>query len=95
MVAAGKVAEGFEPVRKVFGRIVGGSAGGGALAVQIGGETVVDLWTGHASHGSERRPWTPDTLAICFSTTKGVASMIIHRLADRGEVAYDEPVATY
>ncbi len=95
MVAAGRVAPGFEPVRRAFGRIVGGSAGGGALAVQIGGETVVDLWTGHASHGAERRPWTPDTLAICFSTTKGVASTIIHRLADRDELAYDEPVATY
>jgi CubicO group peptidase (beta-lactamase class C family) len=95
VVAAGRVAEGFEPVRRAFGKIVGGSAGGGALAVQIRGETVVDLWTGHASHGAERRPWTPDTLAICFSTTKGVASTIIHRLADRGAIAYDEPVATY
>ena len=94
MSVAGKAAPGFEPVRRAFERIVGRGAGGGALAVQVRGETVVDLWTGVADRAGAR-PWTPDTLAISFSTTKGVASTIIHRLADRGELDYDEPVASY
>ena len=62
--------------------------------MQVRGETVVDICTGTAD-AAGRRPWTPDTLAISFSTTKGVASTVIHRLADRGQLAYDEPVATY
>ena len=36
-----------------------------------------------------------DTVTICFSTTKGVASTVIHRLADRGLVYYEAPVASY
>jgi CubicO group peptidase (beta-lactamase class C family) len=32
---------------------------------------------------------------VSFSTTKGVASTVIHRLAERGELGYDEPIATY
>src|SRR3954451_17518721 len=94
MAVAGQTAPGFEPVRRAFERIVASRAGGGALTVRLRGETVVDLMTGYADR-AQTRPWTPETLAISFSTTKGVASTVIHRLADRGEVEYDEPVATY
>lgn len=58
------------------------------------GETVLDLCTGWADRARSRQ-WRPDTLALSFSTTKGVASTVIHRLAERGEVAYDEPIATW
>jgi CubicO group peptidase (beta-lactamase class C family) len=74
--------------------LVARGPGGGALAVRLRGDTVVDLWAGSAD-ARGARPWTPDTVAISFSTTKGVASTIVHRLADRGEVGYDEPVAAY
>src|SRR3954466_1761336 len=94
MVVAGETAPGFEPVRRAFERIVGSRSGGGALTVRLRGETVVDLMTGYADR-AHTRPWTPEQLAISFSTTKGVASTVIHRLADRGELAYDEPVAAY
>ena len=94
MDVAGEVAPGFEPVREAFARIVGRGPGGGALAVRLRGRRVVDLWMGVADRAGER-PWTPDTLAISFSTTKGVASTVVHRLADRGELDYDEPVASY
>ena len=90
----GHTAPGFEPVARTFARIVGRRGGGGALTVRVGGEAVVDLWTGAADRRG-MRAWKPDTLAISFSTTKGVASTVIHRLADRGEIDYDEPVATY
>ena len=94
MPAAGHTAPGFEPVRSAFSRIVGRRSGGGALTVRLRGETVVDLSTGFADRAGTR-PWTPETLAISFSTTKGVASTVIHRLADRGELDYDESVAAY
>jgi CubicO group peptidase (beta-lactamase class C family) len=90
----GYIAPGFEPVEHVFARIVGRHSGGGALTVRRRGETLVDLVTGYADN-AQSRPWTPETVAISFSTTKGVASTVIHRLADRGLLAYDEPVAAY
>jgi CubicO group peptidase (beta-lactamase class C family) len=81
-------------VARAFARLVGRGPGGGAVVVRLQGKTVVDLSAGSAD-GLGRRPWTPDTLGLSFSTTKGVASTVIHRLADRGALDYDEPVATY
>jgi CubicO group peptidase (beta-lactamase class C family) len=68
--------------------------GGGALAVYLDGEPVVDVWTGWSDRSGEQR-WTADTGAMVFSATKGVASTVIHRLADRGLIDYDVPVAEY
>ncbi len=68
--------------------------GGGALAVYLDGEPVVDVWTGWADrHG--RVPWTADTGAMVFSATKGMASTVIHRLVDRGLIDYEAPVAEH
>ena len=68
--------------------------GGGALAVYLHGEPVVDVWTGYADRrGAEY--WTADTGAMVWSVTKGLASTVIHRLADRGLIDYDDPVAAY
>ncbi len=68
--------------------------GGGALAVYLDGEPVVDVWTGWADRRG-RVPWTADTAAMVFSATKGLASTVIHRLVDRGLIEYDVPVAHY
>src|SRR3712207_9552227 len=54
----------------------------------------VDVCVGSANRAGTR-PWTPDTLSISFSTTKGVASTVVHRLAERGIIEYDAPVAKY
>jgi CubicO group peptidase (beta-lactamase class C family) len=85
----------FAQVAQCFSGLFGSSrGGGGALVIRWRGETVLDVWKGFADpHG--RTPWTHDTLALGFSATKGIASTVIHRLADRGLLAYDEPVATY
>jgi CubicO group peptidase (beta-lactamase class C family) len=84
----------FEPVLRAFHRLMGRGAGGGALVVRLRGRTVVDVRTGTVDR-ARRRPWTRDTMAISFSTTKGVTATVIHRLAERGLLAYDEPVATH
>lgn len=68
--------------------------GGGALAVFLHGEPVVDVWTGYADRAG-RQYWTADTGAMVFSATKGMASTVIHRLVDRGLIEYDSPVAEY
>jgi CubicO group peptidase (beta-lactamase class C family) len=68
--------------------------GGGALAVYLDGEPVVDVWTGWADRRG-RVPWNADTGTMVFSATKGMASTVIHRLVDRGLIEYDAPVAQY
>ncbi len=68
--------------------------GGGALAVYLDGQPVVDVWTGWLDRRG-RRHWEADTAPMVFSATKGVASTVIHRLADRGLIDYDTPVARY
>jgi len=68
--------------------------GGGALAVYLDGRPVVDVWTGWSDRDGEV-PWDADTGAMVFSATKGMASTVIHRLADRGLLDYDAPVAKY
>lgn len=90
----GHATRGFGRVAESFAKLMARGRGGGALVVRLRGETVLDLCTGWADR-AHTRPWTPETLALSFSTTKGVASAVIHRLAERGELAYDEPVATY
>lgn len=55
---------------------------------------VVDVWTGWSDRAGTQR-WTADTGAMVFSATKGIASTVIHRLADRGLLTYDAPVAQY
>ena len=68
--------------------------GGGALAVYLDGRPVVDVWTGWSDRRGRTR-WQADTAPMVFSATKGVASTVIHRLADRGLIDYDAPVADY
>lgn len=68
--------------------------GGGALAVYLDGKPVVDVWAGWADRRGTGR-WNADTGAMVFSATKGMASTVIHRLADRGLLDYDARVADY
>jgi CubicO group peptidase (beta-lactamase class C family) len=83
----------FAPVARVLRRQLRGGVGGGAVCVYHRGECVVDLWGG--TRDEQGAPWTRDTMAPSFSTTKGVASTLLHMLADRGLIDYDAPVARY
>jgi len=85
----------FANVVRIFSRLFPGRRfGGGALSVYIQGRPVVDVWTGWSDRAGTER-WTTDTGAMVFSATKGVTSTVIHRLADRGLLSYDDPVADY
>lgn len=66
--------------------------GGGAVAVYLHGEPVVDIWAGYAA---PERLWRHDTVSLSFSTGKGVAATLVHRLVERGLLEYDEPIASY
>ena len=67
--------------------------GGAAVAVYHQGECVVDIWGGFRNQDSD--PWNKDTLALSFSTTKGVASTLLHVLAEQQLIDYDLPVSHY
>ena len=77
---------------RFFDRFRGPRDGGGAVAAYLHGEKVLDVWAGWRTKDQR---WTHDTVTLCFSTGKGVASTVVHRLADRGLIDYDQPVAAY
>ncbi len=87
----------FADVARTFRRQLRRTNGGAAVAVHHHGELVIDLWGGVRDVDTDGvpEPWQRDTVAMCFSTTKGVVSTALHVLADRGLVDYDAPVATY
>ncbi len=67
--------------------------GGAAVAIYHRGERVAHLWGG--TRDAAGNPWEEGTVSTSFSTTKGVASTLLHILADRGLVDYDTPVREY
>lgn len=67
---------------------------GYGVAVFHRGKPVVDLWGGLADEDAGT-PWTERTMAISYSTTKGLTSVCLHMFADRGLVDYEAPVARY
>lgn len=67
--------------------------GGAAVCVWHEGECVVDLWGGSRNRAGD--PWRRDTLAPSFSTTKGVATTLVHMMVDRGLLAYEDRVAKH
>jgi CubicO group peptidase (beta-lactamase class C family) len=83
----------FKSVEAVLRRQIKDYPGGAAACVYHHGERVVDLWGGYSD--DEGSLWSRDTMAPSFSTTKGVASTLLHILADRGLIDYDARVADY
>ncbi len=66
--------------------------GGGAFSAFVGGECVVDLWTGWAG---DLWPWEESTRGVIMSSTKGMTALCAHLLEDRGELDLDAPVVRY
>ncbi len=90
----GSIHPAFARVAAVFRRILPRKGpGGAAVCVYHKGEKVVDVWGGTRNDAGS--PWQEDTLSLSFSTTKGVASTLLHIHADRGLIDYDAPVARY
>jgi len=83
----------FLPVAAALRRQLETSPGGAAVCVYHHGECVADLWGGYRDEAGT--PWSRDTMSPSFSTTKGVASTVLHIMADRGLLDYDAPVARY
>lgn len=67
---------------------------GMALCVQVGGETVVDLWAGVADKDGQQA-WYSDTILNLFSCTKTFTAVTALQLVGEGKLELDAPVARY
>ncbi len=67
---------------------------GASLAIEIAGETVVDVWGGVAD-ARTMRPWQRDTIGVVFSNTKAATALCVHLLQDEGLLDIDQPVSHY
>jgi CubicO group peptidase (beta-lactamase class C family) len=93
--ATGSYADGFRPIAKQFAKhLAEGQEIGANLAVYHHGRLVVDL-AGGLADVKTRRPYERDTRLVVFSVTKGFAAMALNLLADRGQLDWDAPAASY
>jgi len=91
----GYCAPAFAPVREAFARnFLDDGELGAAVAVELEGEPVVDLWGGWT--GPDRRThWQRDTVCVVFSNTKPATALCAHMLAQSGALDLDRPVGHY
>lgn len=91
----GFCAPGFEAVRAAFeANFSERGEVGAAISIALRGEPVVDLWGGVADARSGR-PWERDTLVCMMSVAKGIVALLVHRLAGRGILRLDDPIARW
>ncbi len=67
---------------------------GASVAVFLEGEPVVDVWGGFADE-ARTEPWGEHTITNVWSTTKTMTFLCALMLADRGELDFYAPVASY
>ena len=82
----------FQSIADLFfeqGKVV---PGGSSLAIFQDGEPVLNVWQGEAK---ENKPWTEKTYSVIFSCTKGLASILAHRLVQDGKIDLEEKVTKY
>ena len=85
----------FEGVRAAFAaNFASGEDVGASFCATLAGETIVDIWAGHAD-AAKARAWQEDTIVNVYSTTKTMCALTALVLADRGELDFSARVAHY
>jgi len=85
----------FAKLEEVFAAsLISGADLGGAVAVTVGGETVVDLWGGWTD-AARTSPWAEDTLVNVFSVSKTLTALVALVLIDKGLLDPARPVSHY
>lgn len=85
----------FEAVKDAFAALFDDpQERGAALCVQVGGETVVDIWAGVADKDGQQA-WHSDTILNLFSCTKPFTAVTALQLVGEGKLELDAPVARY
>jgi CubicO group peptidase (beta-lactamase class C family) len=83
----------FDKVASALAQAIeSGEEVGAAIAIDVGGETVVDMWGGHAD-AARTKPWAEDTIVNVWSSTKNVTALSGLMLIDRGLIEPTTPVA--
>lgn len=91
----GFVQDKYAAVREAFdANLESGADVGASYCATVGGETVVDIWGGHADE-AKTRAWERDTIVNVYSTTKTMTALTALLIADRGELDFDAPVTRY
>ena len=91
----GFVSSGYEAVREAFTEnFTRRREVGAACCVYHKGEKVVDLWGG-VRNKTTGEAWEEDTMALVYSTTKGLSAMTLAVAHSRGWLDYDELVCKY
>lgn len=78
----------FAPLVELFDSMVVQGEERGAIAVLGREGPLVDIYGG-AIHPGSQASWQPDTLACCFSVSKGVCAIAAQILVERGELDLD------
>ena len=84
----------FRGVRDALAEQLDGEELGASIAVDVDGETVVDIWGGHRDE-ARTTPWTRDTIVNVWSTTKTITALAMLTLVERGRLDVHAPVAEY
>ncbi len=85
----------FDKVRAALAdEISTGEELGAAIAVDVDGESVVDIWGGYADR-AKTVEWGENTIVNVFSSSKTVTALAALILIDRGLLDPFAPVATY
>jgi len=84
----------FDGVRDALAQHLDADELGASIAVDLDGQTVVDLWGGFRDE-ARTTPWTQDTIVNVWSTTKTVLNLAALMLVDRGELDVHAPVGDY
>ena len=84
----------FDGVRRALAEQLEGEELGASIAVDVDGETVVDLWGGYRDE-ARTTPWTRDTIVNVWSTTKTITALAMLTLVEKGTLDVHAPVAEY
>jgi CubicO group peptidase (beta-lactamase class C family) len=67
---------------------------GAAVSVWQNGKQVVDLYGGFCDAGREK-PWTPDTVVLVWSATKGIGNACVLHALQQQKIELNRPVAEF
>jgi len=85
----------FEAVREAFAALFDDpQERGAALCIEVGGQTVVDLWAGTMDKDASQA-WHSDTILNLYSCTKTFTAVTALQLVGEGKLDLDAPVARY
>jgi CubicO group peptidase (beta-lactamase class C family) len=91
----GEADEGYGPVADAFAtNFAERGELGAAFCLYVDGVERVNLWGGVANERTGQE-WDDSTLALVFSTTKGIVATCMARLVQSGALSYDDRVSTH